>query len=90
VTAGKVIEGQESSLFMCKRCGVGTRHQRIYWRRRFPLGYLARRRWIEGWLCNECGMRTHVRPVEGPPSADTEQDQSEDETDTTTNSEGNE
>ena len=67
MAAGKIIEGDESSLFRCKRCGVGTRHMRIYWRRAFPLGYLARKKWIEGWVCNECGRRVRVRPVEGPP-----------------------
>ena len=75
MTASKVIEGDESSLFMCKRCGVGTRHQRIYWRRRFPLGYLARKKWVEGWLCNECGMRVRVRTIEQPPPAATDEDQ---------------
>jgi hypothetical protein len=67
VTAGKLVEGVESSLFMCKRCGIGTRHARVYWRRLFPLGYLARKKWIEGWACNECGMRVRGRPVEQPP-----------------------
>jgi hypothetical protein len=75
VTAGKVIEGDESSLFTCKRCGIGTRHQRIYWRRRFPLGHLARRKWVQGWVCNECGVRIRVRPVEQPRPMDTGEEQ---------------
>jgi hypothetical protein len=70
VAPGKVIEGDESSFFMCKRCGIGTRHRRIYWRRPFPLGYLARKKWIEGWLCSECGMRLRARPIVEPPAAD--------------------
>jgi predicted RNA-binding Zn-ribbon protein involved in translation (DUF1610 family) len=88
VTASKLIEGNESSLFMCKRCGVSTRHRRIYWRRRFPLGYLARKKWIEGWLCPECGMRIRVRPVEGLPPAATQPHRDGDETATTTNGKG--
>lgn len=70
-----MIEIDESSLFMCKRCGVGTRHQRIYWRRRFPLGYLARKKWVEGWICNECGVRIRVRHVAQTPPTDTAKEQ---------------
>ena len=46
------------------------RHRQVPWRRAFPLGYLARKKWIEGWVCNECGIR--MRSIEGPPPQDHE------------------
>jgi len=54
------MEGTETAIIHCKRCGLHTRHERKRWEKRPWLLYLifGRVKLIEGWECTKCGHRS--------------------------------
>ncbi|MFN2271673.1 MAG: hypothetical protein ACK2US_12600 [Anaerolineae bacterium] len=52
----------ETSILLCKKCGIRTRHEWVQWKRRTTILFLltGRVKMVDGWECTKCGRRQAV------------------------------